>query len=256
MKRDNLKVAAIINIVFGMIGMLIQYFYYLSIFYIATGIIIFYLSSSQDETLANSKMIIFIIGLLLLPVNLISSVIIISSISSLNIKNNNGPPVVIKKVMDPEMRKIDTLLKLGVSMILLSGILFATTTWNIISSGGKVIALLCFSAIFMIISIVTEKKFKLYKSSYMYWIIAMSFLLFGFISVFYFRMISIDLSYFGIKKDLAFFITFFVIAGLSLATYLKYSKDYLLHTFFTVSLLGLSSIMHFTKNYNVTKYQR
>ena len=244
MKRDYLKAAAIINFAFGMIGMLIQY-YYLSIFYIVTGIIIFYLSSSQDETLANAKMIIFIIGLLLLPVNLISSVIIISSISSLNINNNNGPPVVIKKVMDPEMRKIDTLLKLGVSMILLSGILFATTTWNIISSGGKVSALLCFSVIFMIISIITEKKFKLYKSSYMYWIVAMSFLIFGFISVFYFKMISIDLSYSGIKKDLAFFVTFFVIAGLSLATYLKYSKDYLLYTFFTVSLLGLSSIMHF-----------
>ena len=69
MKRDYLKAAAIINFAFGMIGMLIQY-YYLSIFYIVTGIIIFYLSSSQDETLANAKMIIFIIGLLLLPVNL------------------------------------------------------------------------------------------------------------------------------------------------------------------------------------------
>ena len=242
MKRNYLKAAAIINIV---LGILTQYFHYLSLFYIVTGIIIFYLSCSKDETLANAKTIIFIIGLLILPVNLISSLIIISAISSLNINNSNGPPVIIKKVMDPEMKKIDTLLKLGVAMILLSGILFATTTWNIISSSGKVIALLCFSAIFIIISIITEKKFKLYRSSYMYWIVAMSFLIFGFISVFYFKMISIDLSYFGVKKDLAFFITFFVIAGLSLATYLKYSKDYLLNTFFTVSLLGLSSIMHF-----------
>lgn len=242
MKRNYLKAAAIINIV---LGILTQYFHYLSLFYIVTGIIIFYLSCSKDETLANAKTIIFIIGLLILPVNLISSLIIISAISSLNINNSNGPPVIIKKVMDPEMKKIDTLLKLGVAMILLSGILFATTTWNIISSSGKVIALLCFSAIFIIISVITEKKFKLYRSSYMYWIVAMSFLIFGFISVFYFKMISIDLSYFGVKKDLAFFITFFVIAGLSLATYLKYSKDYLLYTFFTVSLLGLSSIMHF-----------
>ena len=242
MKRNYLKAAAIINIV---LGILTQYFHYLSLFYIVTGIIIFYLSCSKDETLANAKTIIFIIGLLILPVNLISSLIIISALSSLNINNSNGPPVIIKKVMDPEMKKIDTLLKLGVAMILLSGILFATTTWNIISSSGKVIALLCFSAIFIIISVITEKKFKLYRSSYMYWIVAMSFLIFGFISVFYFKMISIDLSYFGVKKDLAFFITFFVIAGLSLATYLKYSKDYLLYTFFTVSLLGLSSIMHF-----------
>lgn len=242
MKRNYLKAAAIINIV---LGILTQYFHYLSLFYIVTGIIIFYLSCSKDETLANAKTIIFIIGLLILPVNLISSLIIISAISSLNINNSNGPPVIIKKVMDPEMKKIDTLLKLGVAMILLSGILFATTTWNIISSSGKVIALLCFSAIFIIISVITEKKFKLYRSSYMYWIVAMSFLIFGFISVFYFKMISIDLSYFGVKKDLAFFITFFVIAGLSLATYLKYSKDYLLYTFFTVSLLGLLSIMHF-----------
>lgn len=242
MKRNYLKTAAIINIV---LGMLTRYFHYLSLFYFVTGVILFYLSCSKDETLANAKTIIFIIGLLLLPVNLISSVIIISSISSLNIKNSNGPPVIIKKVMDPEIKKIDTLLKLGVSMILLSGILFATTTWNIISSSGKVIALLCFSAIFILISIITEKKFKLYKSSYMYWIVSMSFLIFGFVSIFYFKMISIDLSYFGIKKDLAYFITFFVISGLSLATYLKYSKDYLLYTFFSTTLLSLSSIMHF-----------
>ena len=188
MKRNYLKAAAIINIV---LGILTQYFHYLSLFYIVTGIIIFYLSCSKDETLANAKTIIFIIGLLILPVNLISSLIIISAISSLNINNSNGPPVIIKKVMDPEMKKIDTLLKLGVAMILLSGILFATTTWNIISSSGKVIALLCFSAIFIIISVITEKKFKLYRSSYMYWIVAMSFLIFGFISVFYFKMISI-----------------------------------------------------------------
>ena len=242
MKRDYLKAAAIINIV---LGLLTQYFHYLSFFYIITGVILLYLSCSKDETLVNAKNIILILGIILLPVNLISSVIILSAISSLNIKNSNGPPVIIKKVMDPEMKKIDTLLKLGVSMILLSGILFATTTWNIISLGVKVIALLCFSVIFMIISYITEKKFKLYKSSYMYWIIAISFLIFGFITIFYFKVISEDLSYFGIKRDLAFFITFFVMIGLSLASYLKYSKEYLLYILFTVSLLALSSILHY-----------
>ena len=55
-----------------------------------------------------------------------------------------------KENVDPQARKIDILLKLGVGMVFVSGILFATTSWSIITDLIKLIVLTLLGFMFLV----------------------------------------------------------------------------------------------------------
>lgn len=90
--------------------------------------------------------------------------------------------------MNSDNKKIDNLIKIGVSMILLSGLIFATTTWNYYNDVTKVFMLLLGGITFRVVAYITEHKFNLEKSSFGYWIIANLFFIFSLVSIGYFKL--------------------------------------------------------------------
>ena len=149
-----IRLSSIINLFLGVLTIKIPI--YREILLIS-GFILFILSNEEYETI--SKKALYLIAIILLPFNIISSIIIF--ISSDNLKNNynqiNAPPA---KLLDTENKKIDILLKLGIGMIFLSGILFATSSWNFINNKFKVIIILILALFFLVLSIFSEKKLK------------------------------------------------------------------------------------------------
>lgn len=244
--RNYLIIAGTINFLVGIFALSHIALYSISLF--ITGTFFLYLSKQDEEIIKKNKILIFILSIIFIFINFITSIFLficsdrISEYEKKN-RNYNQPLIKLKKVIDPEMKKIDTLLKLGVSMVFLSAILFTTTSWNFLPAPGKIIGLLLFGCIFLVLSFVTEKKLKIYHSSYVYWILSMLFFFLIVVGSIYFKMTK--LTYYGDFKYLSYFITFFTLSGLSTATYLKFSKNYLLYIVYTGILLSVSNFLLF-----------
>ena len=237
--RNYLTIAGIINFIIGILCISVLVY---SIALFAMGAFILYLSRQSEEYITKEKNTIFILGLISIPLNLLAGVFLIISSDQLSQyektnKSPNPPPKIVKKIIDPEMKKIDSLLKLGVFMVFISAILFTTTSWNFFSSSHKIIGLILFGFIFLGLAFITEKKLKLYHSAYIYWFLGMTFFALTIVGTIYFGVMG--LTYDGSLKYLAYFITFITVAGLSLATYLKFSKAYLLYITYTSFLLSI-----------------
>ncbi len=233
--RTFLRIAsAILAIIGGLVALTSINIYVIFSWIIA--VLLWMFSTMDDEKLKQQKTLLFIITIVLIIPNFLASIFIAIALSDMSgtptVTNQvNAPPPVIKKKkeIDPEVKKIDTLLKLGAGMILISGILFATTSWNFISDIGKLFFLLLFSAIFLGLSYFTEIKLKLYNTSFIYWILSMGFLLFIIIAILFFQIAGPYISYVGIGSNLAYGITCLTFSGLALATYLKYGRSQILY---------------------------
>ena len=231
--KKNLSIASIIMIIYGVVMSLITIKF--SVFLWAIGGYLWWVSTKEEEEIKKNKTILFCIALLCILLNFLVSIFLFMAIDSLTgspkaVNPTNGPPIVKKKKeIDPEVKKIDILLKLGVGMILISGILIATTSWNFISDIGKLLFLLFFAGVFLGLSIFTENKLKLYNTSFMYWILSMAFLLLIIVAILFFHIAGDYLCYNGAGKYLAYGITSLTLMGLSFATYLKFGKDDLLY---------------------------
>ena len=250
--KKNLKIAGILLFIVGaIISTIADSFGYCAIS-CAIGAYILWLSSQNAETLKKHKIPLTIIATIAIIFNCIASVFLfisIDKISSLRDGSNlkNAPPTVKKKVViDPEVKKIDMLLKLGVGMIIVSGILFATTSWNFISDVGKLFFLLLLSSLFAGLSLFTEKKLKLYNTSFMYWVLSMVFLQLIIVAILFFKLAGPFICYVGEGYKLAIAITAFTVAGLSLATYLKYGKsDILNFAYYSIYISTTFVLAHF-----------
>ena len=119
------RIAAILNL----ISSSILFFNYYSLIGIVSAIVLWHLSSMSEEELQNYNVGVFLLAFSQIFINFIASIFVFLAYSNLSngedsINPINGPPVRVKKVVNPEMRRIDILLKLGVGMVLISGILF------------------------------------------------------------------------------------------------------------------------------------
>jgi hypothetical protein len=91
-------------------------------------------------------------------------------------------------------RNITTILSLGIFMILLAGLILATSTWGLMSNGVKTIALLMVSILFFVMSSFTEKKLKIIKTSFAFWILGNLFLPVILLSIGFFKLLGNYLS--------------------------------------------------------------
>ena len=158
--RKMLKISSIINFILGVTIFVLGGMIY-SAFFFVLGYLILVFSGYEDEDLKRNKTAILVVGLVTIPLNLFTSIFLIIANDKIHgyeksVNGENAPPVIYKKKVDPEVRKIDILLKLGVGMVFISGILFATTSWNFITDLFKVIALIVFGLFFIGLSLFTE----------------------------------------------------------------------------------------------------
>ena len=244
-EKNMLKIASFINCIIGILFLKYSFF---GILLLITGIILFVLSKSDDKDFLEAKTVILVMGIICIPLNLIASIILFIVFDNLNNKvklsKENGPPNVIYKV-DNENKKIDLLLKLGVGMVFISGILFATTSWDFINDFIKAFVLIVMGITFMVLSIFTETKLKLYKSAYMYWILSALFFLLTIVGILYFGIFGNYLTYSGMGKYLAYFITYMTASGLVMSTYLKYPKKYLMYFVYVGLTIAIYNLLLF-----------
>ncbi len=220
--KKYLKISGIINCIIGLLLFNIPLY---GIAMVGVGIFLYALSQETAKDIHDSKTILLITSIVLIPFNFVTSILLFLTFVELKgirveVNGQNAPNE------DKESKKIDILLKLGVGMVFLSGILFATTTWTIISDLTKAIALLIAGTLFLGLSYLTEKKLNLKKSAYMYWMLSMAFYILTIVGLLYLGVYSNYLTYNGSGSELAYCITFLSIAGFAYATYLKYTKRY------------------------------
>jgi len=254
----NLKIAGIINILLGIITL--SSFPLYGITMLVTGFVLFSCSNDNYEELSSKKPLLIIIALVMLIPNIITAILlllVIDRLEELKHKGFIGPPKKKTKEkqeqIDPEVKKIDMLLKLGVGMVFVSGILFATTTWQIITNPIKALALILMGTLFLGLSKFSEKKLKLEKTTFMYWILSMSFYLLTWIGIGYFGLINTWFTYSGGGSDLVYMITFIIVSILSYITYNKFNKQELLYIVYISILLSLYNLLSFINILEITK---
>lgn len=253
-----LKIAGLINIGMGVIT--ISVFGIYGIIMLITGFIIFSSSANSYEHLMTKKTELLLIALLMLILNIVTAIIlfiVIDKLESLKMKGFVGPPIhkekPKKEIINPEVKRIDALLKLGVGMVFVSGILFATTTWEIITNPIKAIVLILMGTLFLGLSVFSEKKLKLEKTTFMYWLLSMSFYLLTWVGIGYFGLISNWFTYSGAGKDLVYMITFLLVSLLSYITYNKFNKKELLYIVYTGILISIYNLLSFINILDIVK---
>lgn len=78
----------------------------------------------------------------------------------------------VKIVKTPEEirnRNVTVILSIGVMMVILAGIIFATSSWDSFTNGAKVMIICLFSLFFFGISYITEKKLAVYQTAFAFW---------------------------------------------------------------------------------------
>ena len=148
-----------------------------------------------------------------------------------------------KENVDPQARKIDILLKLGVGMVFVSGILFATTSWSIITDLIKLIVLTLLGFMFLGLSLFSEKKLKIKNTTVMYWFLSMSFFFSIVLGIGYFGMLGEALSYKGELKDIMYSITYLYFSLLSAFTYYRFNNNKMLYVTYIGITLGIKFLI-------------
>ena len=246
--KKVLRISSLFKLVVGS-TLLFYYMVNYGIIVILIGLFFFYQSYKDDSVIYNNRVIYLILSIIGIS-DIIGSVILFICYRSFyaNVDLANAPPRRIYSI-DKESKKIDILLKLGVVLVFVSGLIFATTSWNIVPDIFKVIALLLFGVLFLSLSIFTENNLKLYKSAFLYWMLSMAFFVFVIIGILYFEIISSNIS-FTSNEYLAYSIVFLSIAGFLFATHFKYSDK----NFLTSCLFALCVSIFFIISYYSTGF--
>lgn len=240
------KLLKIAGVTYGILGAILLMVPTYGIFLIVSGIYFYAQSAESDETIYKNRIFHYIIATIGIT-NIIGFILVLIAninISSARKKRNgiNAPPKIVYK-RDKESKKIDLLIKLGVAMIFVSGLLFATTSWSFINDIVKAFGLIIFGLIFLGLSIFTEKKLQLYRSAYMYWLLSISLFLLTIVGVLFFGIFGPYLTYSGAGSNLAYAITFLTGSGFALATYYKFPKKYLLYVFCGGMIVAISYVL-------------
>jgi hypothetical protein len=146
--------------------------------------------------------------------------------------------------VDPEAKKIDSVLKLGVTMVGISGLIFATTSWDVISDLMKVFALIIMAILFFGLSKFSEIKLKLKNTTITYWILSMLFFVLAFLSAGYFKLFGDYFSLFGEGRKLFSTVLWILFSGVSfLSYYNRFKYDTFLYGAITSIFLALTSFL-------------
>lgn len=74
-----------------------------------------------------------------------------------------------KPTMDVRNRNITVLLSIGVLMVIIAGIIFATSSWDYFSNGMRIMLISLFSVFFFGMSFIAGKKLKVQQSASAFW---------------------------------------------------------------------------------------
>lgn len=162
-------------------------------------------------------------------------------------------PAAVKTAPAPKkshnVSSINILFIIGALFIITAGLIFATTTWEFLSSGIRAVVILSLSALFFGASSLAERKFNLQKTGMLFYTLGSVFLPITLIAAGYFKVFGEWFSLTGDGRPLLLAITF---AALSAVT-LKGGCDYASKPFSWCGLVSISAavsclILQFTDN--------
>ena len=197
--KNNLKLCGILNFVLAAIDVVYMcvshynlYLFINTTILIFVGAILYQLASKNEREIKRKKWILILFGIIMMPFNTVAAVI--SLITLDKVENNNyginAPPEEEKSVIDSETKRLDIVLKIGVGMVLLSGIIFSTTNWNIIPDIAKTLLILLIGIIFLALSWITNNFVKVLPSMKMYYLLGVIFLWLSYFSLGWYGIIE------------------------------------------------------------------
>lgn len=184
--RPNLLTAGIFNILAGIVWVMIgmgDNFFTLAIgsFVIVTGVIFIMYSRMKIEEVVHKKNAIITLSIFLYPFNIISA--IITSVEYDLIKRDYAKYKKLNNIQDEnetnntqvakEVRRVDTLLKIGVTMVAIAGVMIVTTSWEAITDVVKFVLLIVIGFLFLGLSKFSEIKLKIRNTTIAYWLLSM-----------------------------------------------------------------------------------
>jgi hypothetical protein len=138
-------------------------------------------------------------------------------------------------------RNITLILSLGIILILLAGIILATSTWRMMSNSTKTIVLLMVSILFFVMSSFTERKLKIVKTSFAFWILGNLFLPIILLSIGFFKLLGNYLSVGGSGRYIYGIISAFICLIFFIYSIKKYKNT----AFIWISLIDLQLLYWF-----------
>ena len=179
---------------------------------LTVGVLLLSYSILSIEDLISKKGIITALAILAIFLGAIPAVFLfmaVNEISSYKKNSMNSPP---EDEISSEAKRIDLLLKIGLGMVIISGILFATSTWKSFPDILKLIILIIMGFGFLGLSNFSENTLKIEKTTKAYYVLGLTFFLLTWIGIGVFASISPWLTYTGEGKNLVYFITFILLA--------------------------------------------
>lgn len=149
------------------------------------GVICIQYYNSDIVELNNNKDSVLAIGIISLFLNLITGIVLLITREQIGNQykkyiQENGE-MVESKQPDKKNRKLDNLLKIGAALVTISGVMIATTTWDIMNEILKMVLILVMSIIFFALAKFSESKIKINSTILTYMILAIIFLVIDFI---------------------------------------------------------------------------
>lgn len=254
--RPNLLIAGIINVITGIGwvyfgGMTNNVCLGIGAFVIVVGIIFISYSRMQIQEVNEKKKLILLLSIFSSPFSFLAT--IVSAIEYDNIKRDYARYRIDNNIQDSdstktvnstsstskETKKVDILLKIGVVMIALSGIMIVTSSWETITSTIKLVLLILVGFVFVGLSVFSEFKLKIRNTTLAYWLLSMTAFGLSFYLIGYEQMIG-DWFSIGGDGELVFFMSMSLVIGiLSYITYKKFKIIGFLYTSYIALLFAV-----------------
>lgn len=162
------------------------------------------------------------------------------------------PEVINHKPLTDKEVKNSFILIVGSILIILSAIVFLTSTWNITHNFFKTIIIILMLGVFLVASYLADKVFHLKQTSRAFYYIALAYLPILLLSIALFQLFGKYLSIYGLGRYLYLAISSALVAGVYY--YHATTKKSSILIFFSVvfSLLGIIFLtLHFTNNITI-----
>ena len=162
------------------------------------------------------------------------------------ISNSKPKTRMFEEKISDEAKKIDILLKIGVFLVVLSGVLFSTSNTGPVIDLFKPFFVLLLAGIFYALSYVFKTKVVIKKSENIYYVLSQVFIIFFAVALGYFKTFGEFLSFGGEGERLVYSFILLLSALISRNLAKKYSKDevYVL-SYLLIYLSIVSSLLYF-----------
>ncbi len=210
---------------------------------VLSGVSIFllYFSSENYATLIKKENVLYGVAIVLLLFNIVGSILTVWAVSDIEKKKKK----VKKEQVDPEIKKLDMFLKLGIVLISVAGFLFATSSWARVNYLSRIFIFILGSIILFAIYRFSKNRVGIKSSAYVSWTLGMIFILFAFLSAGYAGIFGNWFSLLGAGRSF-YYVSFYLLAAfLTFISYCNFEKDNILYILYTLLLLAIFQMDRF-----------